>query len=111
MTMRLLSWRMSFRGFNLLRSRRHSTTTDASSSPSSEAGARRRQVQEVADDMVDTIIGLQLKKEMHSPALLNALSLENASTSEKRKIEKLSIVKKFRRSESDTGSPEVQSKF
>lgn len=60
-------------------------------------------------EKVKTILGISLAKGEVNEGLLNALSLENASKNEKYKVTKLSIVEKFKRKESDTGSPEVQS--
>lgn len=62
------------------------------------------------DTSVRTIMGIRLPKTEHNSALLKALSLENASADERRRIRKQDLVQRFRRSESDTGSPEVQSK-
>lgn len=63
------------------------------------------------EHLQDTIVGVQLAKSSYNASLLNALSLQNASAPELRKVRKQGIIEKYRRSESDTGSPEVQSTF
>lgn len=58
-----------------------------------------------------SVLGVPLSQEVHGRSLLDALSLENASAPEARAVRKREIVERFRRAESDTGSPEVQSMF
>lgn len=55
-----------------------------------------------------TVIGTSLSRDKYPEAVLNALSLENASRSEHRQARKQGIIERYRRSPSDTGSPEVQ---
>lgn len=63
------------------------------------------------DDEVYTILGTKLHIANHPPSVVAALSVDNGSNIEQRRARKQDIIHRFRRSESDTGSPEVQSKF
>lgn len=58
-----------------------------------------------------TILNLRVDPASIPPVLRSAISLQNASRSEKRRARKVDIVERFRRSDADTGSPEVQSRF
>lgn len=61
--------------------------------------------------VAETVLRLRVDKASLHPAVLRAISEENASRSEKRLMRKQLIIDHFRRSESDTGSAEVQSTF
>lgn len=61
-----------------------------------------------SDDYVDTVFGVTLRKADYHPNLIRAISVNNGASCQKRRVQKQSIVREFRRSESDTGSPEVQ---
>lgn len=58
-----------------------------------------------------TILNFRVDPTSIPRVLRNAISLDNASRSEKRRARKADIVERFRRSDADTGSPEVQSEF
>lgn len=60
----------------------------------------------------DNIMSIPLTQvpELH-PAVKTALALDNASRSQLKSFHISNTVKKYARSESDTGSPEVQGKF
>ncbi|CDF39291.1 unnamed protein product [Chondrus crispus] len=60
------------------------------------------------DPKVESILGLRIDSNTVPENVIRALSLENASRSEARRLRKIRLIETFRRSESDTGSPEVQ---
>lgn len=61
------------------------------------------------ENSVETILGMQLARTDGNAALIKALSLQNGSADEHRRVRKRDLIERFRQSESDTGSPEVQS--
>lgn len=63
------------------------------------------------DDKVESVLGLKVDQASVPENVIRALSVENASRSEARRLRKMRLIERFRRSESDTGSAEVQSKF
>lgn len=63
------------------------------------------------EKVVNTIVGIPLSQAKYNASLLNALSVEHGSAEERRRVRKQEVIAKFRRSDSDTGSPEVQSMF
>lgn len=101
MTWKTLS-RFPGRALSLTRARWQSTTATVISKDDTESKDKELQ---------ETIIGVPLSKSSYNAGLLNALSLDNASAPERRKVRKQDIINKFRREESDTGSPEVQSTY
>lgn len=60
---------------------------------------------------VRTILGMEVSDEQVPEAVLKALSIENATREEARRDRKKMLIETYRRSPSDTGSPEVQSKL
>lgn len=60
---------------------------------------------------VRTILGMEVRSDQIPETVLKALSIENATREEVRRDRKRMLIETYRRSPSDTGSPEVQSKF
>lgn len=88
----------------------HSSPATRPLSTSSTGTSPNSDVRQGSEELVcvETVLGVKLRRKDYNPNLLRALSVENASNHEKRRVEKKSIIEQFRRSESDTGSPEVQ---
>lgn len=64
-----------------------------------------------AEPRLETVVGVRVDTGSLPESVANAMSLENASRAEVRRVRKMRLIEQFRRSESDTGSPEVQSAF
>lgn len=81
--------------------RRHvsSAATDAPGAP----------IAAVAESHMETILGTRVDPTSVPENVARAMSLENAGRAEVRRVRKMRLIERFKRSESDTGSPEVQS--
>lgn len=93
--------------------RNHSSSSN-DTSVSSNSGSRTPPLDSsthTRENSVETILGMQLARTDRNATLIKALSLQNGSADEHRRVRKRDLIDRFRRSESDTGSPEVQSKL
>lgn len=64
-----------------------------------------------AEPRMETILGVRVDAGSLPESVARAMSLDNANRAEVRRVRKMRLIERFRRSESDTGSPEVQSAF